>query len=128
MLAHFLPLLLWRVIEGAVDIFTVFCLALASLEHIWMILALFPSVAVLAEQPVLASVLVCPIFVLVSVPVRTLDVRVGVLVRFAPVVLPVVSEHTYFSGMIILVIWAPRSFEVEHVEVSILLKLVNEIY
>ena len=74
MLAHFLPLLLWRVIEGAVDILTVLCLALASLVHIWMILALFPSVAVLAEQPVLASVLVGPVFVLVSVPVRTLDV------------------------------------------------------
>ena len=92
-----------------------------------MILTLLPSVAVLAQQTILASILIFPVFVLVSVPVRALNIGVRVLIRLSSEVLPVVCKHTYFSSMIVLVVRAPCCFKVEHVKVSILLELVNEI-
>lgn len=37
------------------------------------------------------------------------------------------SKHTYLSSVVILIVWAPDRFEVEHVEIDILWKVIKKL-
>jgi hypothetical protein len=61
-------------------------------------------------------------------PIRTLFFCVNIELWFSSKVLPIMSEYTLVSLMVILVIWTPYCFEVKHVEIYIFFKLVDQFY
>ena len=88
--------------------------------HVRMVLTFFPSVRKLAQNALLT-----PIFVisdaLSRIPLGTLLRLIGILVRLASKVLPIVRIDTQFSLVVFLFIRTPCCLEVEHVKVAVLL-------
>ncbi len=107
----------------------VFTITLASPEVAWMVLLFFPAMAV--NTPVLQVAAITVGFsLLLRGPELTLLLRrVFIQVRLAPEVLPVVSILTLVTHVTthLVVKRAPDSFEMEHIKVSILLHLVQQI-
>lgn len=120
-------LVLLRVEVRAVDLLArarVF--ALFSLEEIWMVLQLLPTMRVAAlvlQRAALGEGSNHPL----SVPGLTHLRRVGVQSWPAAVVLPVVRIHTGFAVMIVLAVGAPNSLEVKEVEIHIDVVLLNQL-
>jgi hypothetical protein len=88
--------------------------------------ALFPTVAVLAEQTVAACVDVIADCVF-AVPLVTLLLLVLVLLWFAAIVLPIVGKDAVIPRMVWLVVRTPHRLEMEHVKVAVFLKAVNQV-
>lgn len=84
----------------------------------------FPSMTIRTVQFIAASVFILYNFVL-RVPSSTLVCFVRVKVGFTAEVLPVMCVYADFSLMILFLIRAPSSFEMKHVEVSILIKTLD---
>jgi hypothetical protein len=61
-------------------------------------------------------------------PVGTLLLSILVNLRFSPEILPIMGKHTNIPLMLSLVIGAPHSFKMEHIEVDIILQLINQLY
>jgi hypothetical protein len=59
------------------------------------------------------------------VPVRALIFRIIKMMRFTPEVLPIVSIDALFSAMVFVAGRAPHCFEMEHIEISVSLQLIN---
>ena len=91
-------------------------LARIKLIVLRMILLLFPTVTLQASVLVWTAIFVV-IDKLTRAPIRTLIFMVVVKLRLSPEVLPVVRKDTLVSLVIVLVVGAPNSLEVKHVEV-----------
>ena len=108
----------------AVQFFATLGLALLHLVVFWMEDVFFPAVRLHAKFASIAGFIVIGNR-LVLVPFFTALGLIKVEFVLAPVVLPVVSVHTSIPLMSFLVIRTPHRLEVKHVEVFVLLKLVN---
>lgn len=91
-------------------------LARIKLIVLRMILLLFPTMTLQASVLVWTAIFVV-IDKLTRAPIRTLIFMVVVKLRLPPEVLPVVRKDTLVSLVIVLVVWAPNSLEVKHVEI-----------
>ena len=91
----------------------------------WVVLLLFPAMAVMAAGHALAPLVVLgnegPWSPVLAVDAAVVREEVGLPSE----VLPVVSVDA-LSLVVLLVVWTPLGLEVEHVEVSVLLHLVDE--
>lgn len=111
---------------GLVALFSMF--ARIQFVVVRMVLLLFPPVTVLASVPVWAPICVGGNEVPGS-PVSALVLVVVKGVRLPPKILPVMCKNTLISLMVRMQAWvgAPHGLEVEHIEVRIALKFVNEL-
>lgn len=91
----------------------------------WVVLELLPAMALATSVFQLAAVLV-GFGRFLGFPVGALDLRVVVDVWRPAKVLPIVSEDTLVSLVILFGHWAPDRLEVEHVKVRIPLHLVEQ--
>jgi hypothetical protein len=88
-----------------------------------MVLLLFPAVCVFTPVLVPAAVVVGVNEVL-GLPIGALLLVVLVAVWLSSKILPIVRIHADLAIMRGVAVWAPNSFEVEHVEIGVLLELV----
>ena len=91
-----------------------------------MIFLLLPSMAVRASVLIWTAVLVM-IDVIFWAPVPALVFIVQVDLRFSSEVLPIVRKNTLISLMICFIVRTPDRLEVEHIEVGIFLKFVDQL-
>ena len=86
---------------------------------IWVVLLLFPSVAVYAAVLQVASITIGSCFLLSAPEAALFPGRILIHVRFTPEVLPVVRVLALISHVTLLLVveGAPDGFEVEHIEV-----------
>ena len=106
--------------------FTINCSALVTSEIQWMVFELFPAVAHLAMQPVRARILIVHNF-RIGVPERALLIFVLIEVWLPPIVLPVVRKNALDTIVVFVRVRAPFCFEVERIEVSVPVKLIQQI-
>lgn len=115
-------------VKGAVGALFAALLLRARLDLVvpGVVLQLLPAVAVLAGKLVLAPVAVVD-DVVVGLPVRAGNRVIEIDVRLSPVVLPVMRVDA--EGLIVLrqIEGAPNGFEVEHVEVIVVLEVVDQL-
>ena len=128
MLPQLLSLLIRCMVKRAMDIFAIFCLAFTSFIYIRMVFTLFPSMTILAHKPIFAPILVISTLLLITVPVRTLYIRVRILVGLSSIILPIMCKDTNITSMVIFIVGAPSSLEVEHVKVCISFVFIDQIY
>ena len=103
--------------------------ALADFEVVWMVLFLLPAVAIYAPVLQVTAVAVSLCLFLCRPESTLLLVRVLIDMRFATVVLPVMCVLTLVTHVApqLIIKGAPDSLEMKHVEVSILLHLVQKV-
>ena len=101
-------------------------LARVQLVVLGMILLLLPTVALLAPVLVGTSIFVV-VYELAGSPVEALILRVYVELGLSSEVLPIMRVDTLVPLMIVFIVGTPNSLEVEHVEVRVLLQLINEL-
>ena len=90
-----------------------------------MILLLFPTMTLQASILVWTTIFVV-VNELSRTPICTLVLLVNVKLGFSSKILPVVSKDTLVPLMVVFVIRTPDSLEVKHVEVRVLIKLIDE--
>lgn len=121
-----LSLLLRGVIAGTVFIIANSTGTPARFVHLRMVLTFFPSVRKLTQKALLT-----PVFVIIDalsrIPLGTLLRLVGILMRFSSKVLPVVGIDAQLALMVFLFVGTPGRFEVEHVEVAVLIVQIDQI-
>ena len=127
-LCELLPFVALAVVVRAVRLRALLpVLARIQLVVVRVVLLLLPAVTVTA--PVLIRT---PVLVLVyerpRSPIRALLFLVDIQLRFPSEILPVVREHTEVALVLALVVGAPDSLEVEHVEVAVLVELVDQLH
>jgi len=118
-------MIVWAVLLLAVSA----AVAGSDLVVIRVVLLLLPSVAIDATILQVAPVRVSP-RLLLSAPKAALFLgRVLVYVGLAPVVLPIMRIFTLVTHVTahLVIEWTPDSFEVEHVEVRVLLHPVQQV-
>lgn len=103
--------------------------ALADSEVVWMVLFLLPAVAVHAPVLQVAAIAVSLCLLLGRPESALLLVRVLIEMRLASVVLPIVCVLALVTHVApqLVIERAPDSLEMEHVEVGILLHLVQKV-
>lgn len=94
---------------------------------LWVILLFLPSMTLKASVFILAAIFVAADKLSRS-PIRTLLFRVLIKLRLSPKVLPVVCIHTNISLMLTFIVRAPYWLEMEHIEVYVFGKLINEFH
>jgi hypothetical protein len=92
-----------------------------------MILLLLPTMTMLALELVRASIFVTA-NKLPRPPVVALILWVQVKLWLSSEVLPVMSIHTCISYMLALIVRAPHRLEMEHIEIKVFIKLINELH
>jgi len=112
-------MVLWTVL-----ILAVLLIAGVPSEVVWVILQLFPPMTVAAMESVDTGIFIIRDFVL-SVPGRTLLCAVGVQIRLAAEILPVVGVNTALPLVVTLLVGAPHGLEMETIEVCVPLKPLN---
>lgn len=91
-------------------------LAGVQLIVVWMILLLFPAMALGTTVLIWTPILIV-IDELSATPVRALVLGVQVELILPSIILPIVSKDTLISLVVILIIRTPNCLEMEHVEV-----------
>lgn len=81
-----------------------------------MVLLLFPSVTLHASVFVWAAVFII-INKLSGSPIGTLIFRIDIKLRLSPKILPIMGEYALISLMVVLIVRAPDSLEMKHVEI-----------
>jgi hypothetical protein len=98
---------------------------LAGIKFIvlWVIFLFFPAMTLKTSILLWTAVLIV-IDELPGTPVDALILRIDIELGFPPKILPVVSKHALVPLMVVLVVGAPYSLEVEHVKVLVRTELV----
>lgn len=91
-----------------------------------MILLLLPSMRVLASILMFASISIGLNEVL-CFPLGTLFLFIVKDMRFTSEILPIMSINARIPGMISITVWTPDCFEMKHVEISVLLELIQQV-
>jgi hypothetical protein len=99
--------------------------ALIELVIFRVILKLLPSMRMIASVFILAAISIVT-NVLLRPPVTALLLCVIIQLGFPSKILPIVSIDTLISLMLVLIVRAPDSLKMKHVEICILWKLVDE--
>jgi hypothetical protein len=98
-----------------------------DLEKFWVELLLLPAMTVLAFVLLWTSILVRRYKVLGG-PAIAHFFRIGKDGWFPSVVLPIVCIDTDISFVVILLVWAPHSLEMEDIEIHVWFELLNQFH
>lgn len=85
----------------------------------WMIFKFLPAVSATAPVLILAAIHSVVLNKYFHLPILALLLIILINLRFASIILPIMSINAHISGMISVAIGTPHCFEMEHVEISI---------
>jgi len=107
--------------------FLLILLTFLSLIKQRMILYFLPTMCLFTFETIFTTIFII-YYEFISFPIRTFLQLLPIEIRFPSVILPIVEILTSRSIMIKLIEWTEHCFEMEHIEVLVLIQTMNQWY